>query len=99
MLGRVVNPGQVPFKENQSIDYYIFLAGGYGYKADKKNIRIVKANTGSLVKPEKKSPLQMGDRIMVPQTRGTNWWGLIKDAGLFLANVATIYVVVDQALK
>jgi protein involved in polysaccharide export with SLBB domain len=99
VLGRVVNPGQVPFKENQSIDYYIFLAGGYGYKADKKNIRIVKANTGSLVKPEKKSPLQMGDRIMVPQTRGTNWWGLIKDAGLFLANVATIYVVVDQALK
>ncbi|MFH2057035.1 MAG: SLBB domain-containing protein [bacterium] len=99
VLGRVVNPGQVPFKEDQTTDYYIRLAGGYGYKADKKNIRIVKANTGSLVKPEKKSPVQMGDRIMVPQTRGTDWWGLIKDAGLFLANVATIYVVVDQAVN
>ena len=99
VLGRVVNPGQVPFKEDQIADYYIRLAGGYGYKADKKNIRIVKANTGSLVKPDKHSPIQMGDRIMVPQTRGTDWWGLIKDAGLFLANVATIYVVIDQAVN
>jgi protein involved in polysaccharide export with SLBB domain len=99
VLGRVVNPGQVPFKENENVDYYVRLAGGFGYKADKKGIRIIKVNTGSVVKPDHDIPIEMGDRIMVPEKTGTDWWGLIKDAGLFLANVATIYVVVDQAIQ
>lgn len=99
VLGRVVSPGQVPFRTNQNVEYYISLTGGYGYKANKKEIRIIKVNTGSVVKPSKHVPIEMGDRIMVPEKTGTDWWGLIKDAGLFLANVATIYVVVDQAVN
>jgi len=99
VLGRVVNPGQVPYKEDANLDYYIRFAGGFGYKADKKNIQIIKPNTGSLIKPSRKMTIEMGDRIMVPQTEPTDWWGLFKDAGFFLANLATIYVVIDQAVN
>jgi protein involved in polysaccharide export with SLBB domain len=99
VLGRVVSPGQVPYRDSENVDYYIRLAGGYGYKADKRGIRIIKVNTGSLVKADDDVLIEMGDRIMVPEKTGTDWWGLIKDAGLFLANVATIYVVIDQAIN
>ena len=99
VMGRVVNPGLVPFKESQSVEYYIKAAGGYGYKADKGDIRIIKANTGAVVKSGSGAEVAMGDRIMVPQKKAVNVWGFIKDAGLFLANIATVYIVVDQAVN
>lgn len=99
VMGRVVNPGIVQYEEGKSLNHYIQAAGGFGYKANKGDIRIIKANTGALVRADHKSVISMGDRIMVPQKRGTDVWGLIKDVGFFLANVATIYVVIDQALN
>ena len=99
VLGRVVNPGLVPYKDGEMIDYYIRLAGGYGYKANKGDIRIIKASTGALVKPDSKTPVAMGDRIMIPQKKAANVWQFVKDAGFFLANLATIYLVINQALK
>jgi protein involved in polysaccharide export with SLBB domain len=99
VMGRVVNPGLVPFKESESVDYYIRAAGGYGYKADKRDIRIIKANTGAVVKSGSGAEVAMGDRIMVPQKKAVDVWGFVKDAGLFLANIATIYIVVDQAIN
>ncbi len=99
VMGRVVNPGLVPFKENQAVDYYIQAAGGYGYKADKGDIRIIKANTGAVVKSGGTAEVAMGDRIMVPQKKSKDVWGFVKDAGIFLANLATIYIVVDQAVN
>jgi protein involved in polysaccharide export with SLBB domain len=99
VLGRVVNPGLVPYKENEIVDYYIRLAGGYGYKADKRDIRIIKSSTGAVIKPDSKTPIAMGDRIMVPQQKATDLWKFARDLGLFLANLATVYVVVDQVTK
>lgn len=99
VMGRVVNPGLVPFKESESVEYYVRAAGGYGYKADKGDIRIIKANTGAVVKSGRGAEVAMGDKIMVPQKKSINFWGIVKDAGIFLANLATIYIVVDQAVN
>ncbi|MGB5106181.1 MAG: SLBB domain-containing protein [Candidatus Zixiibacteriota bacterium] len=99
VMGRVVNPGLVPYKDSQPVDYYIKAAGGYGYKADKGDIRIIKANTGALVKSGQGAEVAMGDRIMVPQKKAVDVWGFVKDVGWFLANIATIYIVVDQAVN
>ncbi len=99
VMGRVVNPGLVPFRESESVDYYVRAAGGYGYKADKGDIRIIKANTGAVVKSGRGAEVAMGDKIMVPQKKSINFWGIVKDAGIFLANLATIYIVVDQAVN
>lgn len=99
VMGRVVNPGLVPYKEDATVDYYIKAAGGYGYKANRGDIRIIKANTGAVVKSESNTRVAMGDRIMVPQKKGINVWQFLKDTGFFLANIATIYIVVDQAVN
>ncbi len=99
VMGRVVNPGLVPYREDAFVDYYIQAAGGYGYRADRGDIRIIKANTGAVVKAGNRTRVAMGDRIMVPQKKGINFWAAVKDVGLFLANVATIYIVVDQAVN
>ncbi len=99
VMGRVVNPGLVPYRDSATIDYYIKAAGGYGYKADRGDIRLIKANTGAVIKSHGDTRVAMGDRIMVPQKKGIDLWQTIKDAGFFLANIATIYIVVDQAVN
>lgn len=99
VLGRVVNPGLVPYKEGEPVKYYILLAGGYGYKANQRDVRIIKANAGAMVKPDGRTPVAMGDRIMVPQKKAADVWRFVKDAGFFLANLATIYLVINQAVK
>jgi protein involved in polysaccharide export with SLBB domain len=99
VMGRVVNPGLVPYRESATVDYYIKAAGGYGYKADRGDIRLIKTNTGAVVKSHGNTRVAMGDRIMVPQKKGIDLWQTIKDAGFFLANIATIYIVVDQAVN
>jgi polysaccharide biosynthesis/export protein len=99
VLGRVVNPGLVPYKESETLEYYVRLAGGYGYKANKHDIRLIKANTGALIKADRNTEVAMGDKIMVPQKKGINIWQLFKDTSFFIANLATIYLVINQATK
>ncbi|TFH55299.1 MAG: hypothetical protein E4G91_10925, partial [Candidatus Zixiibacteriota bacterium] len=60
VLGRVVNPGLVPYKDNATVDHYIKLAGGYGYKANKRDIRLIKANTGALIRADRNTEVAMG---------------------------------------
>ena len=99
VLGRVVNPGLVPYKDSATVDHYIRLAGGYGYKANKRDIRLIKANTGALIRADRNTGVAMGDKIMVPQKKGINMWQLFKDTSFFIANLATIYLVINQATK
>lgn len=99
VLGRVVNPGLVPYKHSATVEHYIRLAGGYGYKASKRDIRLIKANTGALMRADGNTEVAMGDKIMVPQKKGIDMWQLFKDASFFIANLATIYLVIDQATK
>ncbi len=99
VLGRVINPGMVPYQDTKTVEFYIGLAGGYGYKANKHDIRIIKANTGALIKADRGTRVAMGDKIMVPQKKGVNMWQLFKDTSFFIANLATIYLVINQATK
>ena len=99
VLGRVVNPGLVPYKDSATVDHYIRLAGGYGYKANKRDIRLIKANTGALIRADRYTEVAMGDKIMVPQKKGLDMWQLFKDASFFMANLATVYLVINQATK
>jgi protein involved in polysaccharide export with SLBB domain len=99
VLGRVVNPGLVPYRDSATVDHYIKLAGGYGYKANKGDIRLIKANSGALIRADRNTEVAMGDKIMVPQKKGIDMWQLFKDVTFFVANLATIYLVIDQATK
>jgi protein involved in polysaccharide export with SLBB domain len=97
--GSVINPGLVPYEPGKDYRYYVDRAGGFSWKARKNRILIVKAQTGERARPSKRRDIDPGDTILIPEKPERNYWKFIKDSMLVLANVATVYLVVDQATK
>ncbi len=99
VVGKVLRPGLIEFSYGKNAEYYIGLAGGFGWKANKRKVRIIKAASGAIVKPSKDVPIEVGDAVVVPERVSRNWWGVIRDVGAFLADIATVYIVIDQVMK
>jgi protein involved in polysaccharide export with SLBB domain len=97
--GSVVNPGLVPYKLGEDYKYYIKRAGGLSWKANKSKIRVVKGLTGERLRPSKSRRIDPGDTILVPEKPERDYWGFFKDTMIVLGNLATIYLVVQQATE
>lgn len=97
--GSVINPGLVPYESDRDYKYYIDRAGGFSWKAHKNGILIVKGQTGERAKPSKRRKIDPGDTILVPEKPERDYWKFFKDTMLVLGNIATIYLVIDQATK
>ncbi len=99
VIGRVRNPGLIPFEPGRDPDYYLERAGGFSWRADRRGTFVVKANTGTPVKKKKIKELDAGDTIVVPTVREKEFWPVFRDAMIVLGNVATLYLVIDQVVK
>ncbi len=99
VIGKVTRPGLVVHVPGKDAKFYIEQAGGFGWRANKGKVRVIKASSGAIVKPSGKIPIEVGDAIIVPEKHDRNWWNTAKDVGIFLANIATVYIVIDQVIK
>jgi polysaccharide export outer membrane protein len=97
--GSVVNPGLVPYKQGEDYKYYIERAGGLSWKARESKIQVVKGLTGERLRPSKSREIDPGDTILVPEKPERDYWGFFKDTMIVLGNLATIYLVVQQATE
>jgi protein involved in polysaccharide export with SLBB domain len=92
--GQVYQPGLVTWEPGKDHKYYIEKCGGYSWHANKGKTRIIKGVSGQWVKPGN-SPVEEGDTVFIPEKGETNWWFSAKDAIMVLAQVATIYLVIQ----
>lgn len=91
IIGQVVNPGKLEFKDGNNIDDYIRLAGGFGWRALDDEVRVVKAATGEWVDADDIGQLQPGDIIWVPEDPpAPPFWTIFKDTLSVLGQVATV---------
>jgi protein involved in polysaccharide export with SLBB domain len=97
--GSVINPGLIPYEPSGDYRYYIDRAGGFSWKARKNKVLIVKGQTGERMKPSKRRKIDPGDTILVPEKPERDYWKFFKDAILVLGNVATVYLVIQQATE
>jgi hypothetical protein len=49
MLGQLVKPGNIIYDPSLSVDEYIELAGGFGWRAIEGDVRVIKVNTGEWI--------------------------------------------------
>ncbi len=99
VLGTVSFPGGVGYIPGKPLNYYVQVAGGYGPNAQKGKIRVIRAKGGEWVWPKQARRLKPGDTIWVPEKPERNWWQVTKEAITVLSQVATVYIVIKQAVK
>ncbi|MFZ0456778.1 MAG: SLBB domain-containing protein [Ignavibacteriaceae bacterium] len=91
LLGQVVNPGNVIYDPKLKVDDYIQLAGGFGWRAEKGDVRVIKANTGEWVDADDVDSLETGDTIWIPETPpGPKFWDVFTSSLAILGQVASI---------
>jgi len=91
MLGQFVNPGKIIFDSLLTIDNYIELAGGFGWRALEGDVRVIRAKTGEWVDADEDVLLKPGDTIWVPEDPpGPKFWEVFMDALTVVAQLAAI---------
>jgi len=91
MLGQFVNPGKIIFDSLLTIENYIDLAGGFGWRALEGDVRIIRAKTGEWVDADEDVLLRPGDTIWAPEDPpGPKFWDVFTDALTVVAQLAAI---------
>jgi polysaccharide biosynthesis/export protein len=91
LLGQVVNPGNIIYQPGLKVNDYIRLAGGFGWRALTRDVRVVKANTGEWIDADKVKVLEPGDTIWVPEDPpGPKFWDIFTQSLTILGQVAAI---------
>jgi len=91
LLGQVVNPGNITYKKEYTIEDYIELAGGFAWRALEGEVRVIKAKTGEWIDEDDVESLEPGDAIWVPaDPPGPKFWKVFETTLTILGQVATV---------
>lgn len=99
MIGQVKRPGILTYVPNETVEYYLNRAGGFGYKADKGNIHIVRAISGAEVEPGGARPPQPGDQIVIPVKDTWTSGQRIRNILAMFGAAATTYIAVESIVR
>ncbi len=104
MLGQVINPGDIIYQKNLKVEDYIRMAGGYGWRAETGDVRVIRANSGEWVYASKVDQLYPGDAIWVPEEPpAPKFWDVfttsLQVVGQLAAIVAATVAVVVASRK
>jgi protein involved in polysaccharide export with SLBB domain len=99
VTGEVRKPGYVPYVENKRPGFYVRQAGGFTKRADGGKTLVRRLSTGQSLLSREAGVVLPNDSINVPARIEGARWTLFKDTMSILAEMATIYIVIDQATK
>jgi protein involved in polysaccharide export with SLBB domain len=98
VVGEVVRPGSIPFESGMDADAYVARAGGYSSRAARHDVAVIRGLSGEWSKTNRRIPLGPGDTIWVPKKPERRLWKNTLETIGFVAQLATVYVVVDNAV-
>lgn len=96
VAGQVNRPGLIRWVPGKNIEFYIEKAGGYSWNARLGKMRLIKAQTGTWLKPKSDTPIEIGDTIFVPEKQELGYWELWKDIMLVVSQIATVVLVIQS---
>jgi len=99
IYGAVRRPGAVAYRPGARLEEYVRDAGGYGERADRGKVRVTKRATGQPMRLADASSIDDGDLVWVPERERVSFIKAVGSVTGFLAQVATVYLVIHQATK
>jgi protein involved in polysaccharide export with SLBB domain len=101
VYGQVNNPGYVTYVEGMNHRYYLQKAGGFGKKADRDKIRVLKRGSKAWLKPEGAS-IEPGDEIFVSRVARRSlayYFNFGRDILQTATGLATVVLLIIQIQK
>jgi len=96
--GEVLRPGYVKYAPDKKAGFYIREAGGLTSKASGRKTLIKRFSTGQSLSSSEAGYVRPNDEVFVPTRPEGARWVFIKDTVVLLAQLATVYIVIDQAV-
>ena len=91
LIGQVVNPGNIIYDKNLTVNDYIQLAGGFSWRAVEGDVRVIKVNTGEWIDADDIQKLDPGDTIWVlEEPPGPKFWDVFTTSLAVLGQVAAV---------
>lgn len=91
IIGQVVNPGNIPFRENFKVQDYIDLSGGFAWRAIESDVRVIRSNTGEWVEADEVKRINPGDIIWVPEkTPPPKFWDVFTTSLQVVGQIAAV---------
>mgnify|MGYP001209940335 CR=1 FL=1 len=94
MSGQVEKPGLIDYEEGRTVGYYLELAGGFTYDAQKSGARLIRSRTGLREELEDDLIVEAGDEIWVPQKERINVWEFTQSTIRTFAEALTLLILV-----
>jgi protein involved in polysaccharide export with SLBB domain len=94
--GEVRKPGYVPYVPNKRAGFYIREAGGLTRQAAGSKILVKRFATGQSLAQGEAGRVRPNDEVLVPVRPEGARWNMVRDTVVLLAQIATIYIVIDQ---
>lgn len=94
VTGQLIKPGLIAYKEGSTVSYYLGQAGGYTFRANKGDARLIRSRTGQREDLDLNAVIEPGDVIWVPEHEWRDWWGLTKETATAVAQALTLIVLV-----
>ena len=92
--GQAANPGAIPYDAAYTVWDYIERAGGFGWRADTKDVLVIRADTGEIKKAKKLGRLEPGDRIWIKEKPERDYWAIFTQAVQVVGQVTTVVLLV-----
>lgn len=95
LVGQVVRPGNLIFKENLKVKDYIELAGGFSWRAIENDVRVIKSESGEWIEADEVDSLAPGDIIWIPEDPpAPPFWETFKDVLSITGQLATVITAI-----
>ena len=95
VTGQLIKPGLIPYEEGHKVSYYLQQAGGYTFRANKGEARLIRSRTGQRYDLDLNMEVEAGDVIWVPEDEWRDWWGLTKEITTTISQALTLIVLVN----
>lgn len=94
VTGQVQHPGLLKYEPHLTVNDYLIQAGGFAWRANRRDARLIRSQTGMRENLRRDQIPEPGDEIWIPAKEHFDWWAFTQSTMRTVAEALTLVVLV-----